>query len=116
MRKLFDECWWKRINDATVTSFYVSNVEDYLGRERMIPKNGEWSAFCANVAALPLDEGSIFIRPWGLAAFDADGKLMASKDMQIESTAGIVTYPAGTQPVWPSALSPIVSEVRNCAR
>ena len=42
---------------ATVTAFYVSNVEMYLQR------NGVWSAFCANVAALPLDTASIFIRP-----------------------------------------------------
>ena len=42
---------------ATVTAFYVSNVEMYLER------NGVWSAFCANVAALPLDSASTFIRP-----------------------------------------------------
>jgi hypothetical protein len=42
---------------ATVTAFYVSNVESYLQR------NGRSLAFCANVAALPLDEASIFIRP-----------------------------------------------------
>jgi hypothetical protein len=42
---------------AIVTAFYVSNVEMYLQR------NGVWRAFCANVAALPLDEASTFIRP-----------------------------------------------------
>jgi len=42
---------------AVVTAFYVSNVEMYLER------NGVWSAFCANVAALPLDPASTFIRP-----------------------------------------------------
>jgi hypothetical protein len=41
---------------ATVTAFYVSNVEDYLQR------NGAWPKFCANVAALPLDSNSVFIR------------------------------------------------------
>ena len=44
---------------ATVTAFYVSNVENYLQR------NGVWPAFCANVAALPLDARSTFIRPGG---------------------------------------------------
>src|SRR5215475_2488463 len=39
-----------------VTAFYVSNVEDYLQR------NGVWSRFCTNVAALPLDSNSVFIR------------------------------------------------------
>lgn len=42
---------------AIVTAFYVSNVEMYLQR------NGVWPKFCANVAALPLDETSLFIRP-----------------------------------------------------
>jgi hypothetical protein len=41
---------------VTVTAFYVSNVEDYLQR------NGVWRRFCANVAALPLDSESVFIR------------------------------------------------------
>jgi hypothetical protein len=42
---------------ATVSAFYVSNVEDYLKR------NGVWPKFCSNVAALPLDPASTFIRP-----------------------------------------------------
>ena len=42
---------------AIVTVFYVSNVEMYLRR------NGVWPAFCANVASLPLDAASTFIRP-----------------------------------------------------
>jgi hypothetical protein len=42
---------------ATVTAFYVSNVEMYLQR------NGVWPAFCANVASMPLDAASLFIRP-----------------------------------------------------
>ena len=41
---------------VTVTAFYVSNVEDYLRG------NGVWPKFCANVAALPLDSDSFFIR------------------------------------------------------
>ena len=42
---------------AIVSAFYVSNVEMYLQR------NGVWPAFCANVASLPLDAASTFIRP-----------------------------------------------------
>jgi hypothetical protein len=41
---------------STVAAFYVSNVEEYLRRE------GTWNSFCANVARLPLDESSTFIR------------------------------------------------------
>jgi len=39
---------------ATVTAFYVSNVEYYL--------DGVRNDFCANVASLPLDENSTYIR------------------------------------------------------
>jgi hypothetical protein len=44
---------------AIVSAFYVSNVEMYLRR------NGVWQTFCANVATLPLDGASTFIRPTG---------------------------------------------------
>ena len=42
---------------ANVTAFYVSNVEDYLRT------NGVWQKFCANVATIPIDTSSLFIRP-----------------------------------------------------
>ncbi len=41
---------------AVVTAFYLSNVEQYLEQD------GTWSAFCRNVATLPLDASSTFIR------------------------------------------------------
>jgi hypothetical protein len=40
---------------ATVSAFYLSNVEQYL-------TGGLWDAFCRNVATLPLDGSSTFIR------------------------------------------------------
>jgi hypothetical protein len=43
-------------HEATVSAFYLSNVEQYLTRE------GTWYSFCANVATLPLDGTSTFIR------------------------------------------------------
>lgn len=46
-----------RDRGAVLTAFYVSNVEDYLRRST------QWPAFCANVAAMPLDASSVFIRP-----------------------------------------------------
>jgi hypothetical protein len=42
--------------EATVSAFYLSNVEQYLSRE------GTWYTFCGNVAMLPLDATSTFIR------------------------------------------------------
>src|SRR5206468_2505492 len=41
---------------ASVSVFYVSNVEEYLRQD------GVWPSFCDNVASLPLDENSTFIR------------------------------------------------------
>ena len=41
--------------DGVVSAFYLSNVEDYL-------VGGLWDSFCANVATLPLDSTSTFIR------------------------------------------------------
>jgi len=42
--------------NGTVGAFYLSNVEQYLAQ------NGKWDAFCRNVATLPLDGSSTFIR------------------------------------------------------
>jgi hypothetical protein len=41
---------------ATVTAFYLSNVEQYLYQDNL------WGAFCSNVASMPLDGASTFIR------------------------------------------------------
>ena len=45
-----------REHGETVSAFYVSNVEQYLFQD------GIWPEFARNVAALPLDESSVFIR------------------------------------------------------
>ena len=42
--------------NATVSAFYVSNVEQYLRLERV------WGSFCGNAARLPVDDASVFIR------------------------------------------------------
>lgn len=42
--------------EGTVTAFYLSNVEQYLQQD------GIWDDFCKNVATLPLDASSTFIR------------------------------------------------------
>jgi hypothetical protein len=44
-------------NDATVSAFYLSNVERYLFERRRA-----WRQFYANVAVLPYDDKSLFIR------------------------------------------------------
>jgi hypothetical protein len=45
-----------RDHGGTVAAFYLSNVEQYLTQD------GLWGTFCANVATLPLDDSSTFIR------------------------------------------------------
>ena len=43
-------------HNATVITFYASNVEEYLF------KSGTWQTFFENVSALPIDRDSMFIR------------------------------------------------------
>ena len=47
---------YTRENGASIAAFYVSNVEQYLRPD------AKWDAFCANVASMPLDDTSTFIR------------------------------------------------------
>ena len=69
---------------ATVSAFYLSNVEMYLQQD------GIWDRFCANVATLPLDETSTFIRSLRGARFGQGGFGLGSE------------------------LGPMASEVRRC--
>ncbi len=80
---------------ATVSAFYLSNVEMYLRQD------GKMDAFCANVAAMPLDASSTFIRsaagrgmmsaPFNQPGFAQGGGLgmfwLALGGMQAETTA-----------------------------
>jgi hypothetical protein len=47
---------YARRNGARVSTFYVSNVEEYLHQD------GVWQAFCGNLASLPIDDTSALIR------------------------------------------------------
>jgi hypothetical protein len=47
---------WVRARGGTVTTFYTSNVEQYLFQSRA------WDAFARNVAALPIDPTSTLLR------------------------------------------------------
>jgi len=48
-----------RDHGATVGIFYLSNVEDYIG--------AKWPAYVANIASLPSDQSSMFIR-WNIGS------------------------------------------------
>ena len=52
-----------REHGAIVNVFYVSNVEDYIGPPRAA--QGTWDTYNRNVASLPIDDSSLFIR-WSL--------------------------------------------------
>ena len=47
---------WVRNRSAKITTFYTSNVENYLFQE------GQWSTFARNIASWPLEETSTLIR------------------------------------------------------
>jgi len=55
-----------RDRGATVTAFYTSNVEQYLFQQ-----GDDWKHFLTNVAGLPLDSSSMFIRSSHFAFGDA---------------------------------------------
>jgi hypothetical protein len=46
-----------REHGAEVTAFYVSNVEEYIASPR-----SAWDSYCRNIALLPLNPASTFIR------------------------------------------------------
>jgi hypothetical protein len=58
---------WLRAHGGVVSAFYVSNVEQYLFMD------GKQGQFYANVATLPIDEKSVFIRPYSMRNFNRDG-------------------------------------------
>jgi hypothetical protein len=90
-----------RAHQATVSMFYLSNVEMYLHRA------GTWGEFCGNVATMPLDEHSVFIRP------SSTGMITVIRN----NGAGGNFYTT-TQGMGGSAgtgLVPIEPEVKNCS-
>lgn len=48
---------WLKARNATVTAFYLSNVEQYLFQDEQ-----NWKSFYTNAGTLPLDSASTFIR------------------------------------------------------
>lgn len=58
---------WLTKQNATVSAYYVSNVEQYLFMD------GKQAAFYANTATLPLTATSVFIRPYSLRTAASGG-------------------------------------------
>ena len=76
-----------KAHGATVSAFYLSNVEQYLYQD------SKWTAFCRNVQTLPLDAASTFIR-------------------SSNNRGGGFAF--GRGPGFVSSLGPIASEVKDC--
>jgi hypothetical protein len=78
-----------RDHGAIVSVFYLSNVEQYLRQD------SKWEAFCANVASMPLDGSSTFIRSirggfgrWSASPRNGFGMFSSSlAGMQAETSA-----------------------------
>ncbi len=61
---------WLKEHHATVSAFYLSNVEQYLNMD------GIWMDFCRNSLELPIDDNSQFIRSYrGSGGFGGGGSL-----------------------------------------
>ncbi len=80
------------LHHATVSVFYTSNVEQYLFGGR--PRGEAWQRFYANVAALPTDARSTFIR----AFFNSQGRFMFRGQVQPDPQPGVVPIPPAIVP------------------
>jgi len=76
-----------RNHGATVTAFYTSNVEQYLFMDT------SWKGFYENVATLPIDGRSVFVR--GLIR-DSYGEYSSSPALPLTSRYETKLFPIGT--------------------
>ncbi len=83
-----------RDHDATVTAFYLSNVEQYLFQDR-----DNWKKFYANAGALPLDKSSTFIRSvfnqMGIGYVNGGYSFMRSQNLLCSMMDTVKAYNAG---------------------
>jgi hypothetical protein len=68
---------WSREHGATVAAFYVSNVEQYLFQQ-----DDEAQRFYRNVATLPVDSTSMFVRSYVGGRFGMDSTLRLKPQSQ----------------------------------
>jgi hypothetical protein len=81
-------------HSATVTAFYLSNVEQYLFQQNG-NQNGGWTYFYDNVATLPLDGTSTFIRSAGGGVRGFGGGGMRSPNVLASMQETIAAVKAG---------------------
>jgi hypothetical protein len=91
---------------AVVTAFYLSNVEQYLRQE------GRLETFrCANVASLPLDAASVFIRPSGtvIGGIVSGGVVSVGQTGRSGTPMTVISMRGG------SPIVPMMAEVKTCS-
>ena len=76
------------LHHATVTAFYTSNVEQYLFH------GDAWQRFYENVAALPINTRSTFIR----AFFNNQGRVFSTQPLPGGTLPGAIPIPNGLVP------------------
>ena len=91
---------YARDHGAIVTTFYLSNVEQYLFQQ-----DDEAQRFYRNVATLPLDSTSTFIRSFSGGMYNASGlelKPQSGRSMQLLSSilATLKAFDAGALTSW----------------
>ena len=75
-----------KAHGGTVSAFYLSNVEQYLYQDR------KWTAFCNNVATLPLDASSTFIRSSSGGGFARGPRFVSSLGAMAEEVKSCGSY------------------------
>jgi hypothetical protein len=83
---------YMREHGGTLTAFYLSNVEQYLFMD------GKQQAFYDNVGTLPINDSSVFIRPYSIRSYQPGlcgvaGFLKRVKAGQIQSNRDAMTCP-----------------------
>ena len=101
-----------RDRGAIVTAFYLSNVEGYL-------RGTLWSDFCENVATMPLDANSVFIRPSIAAARRPEPELRhlhghRRRRCGHQADLAVRPVPVTAPPRRAAPFGAMAEEVRNC--
>lgn len=80
-------------HNATVTAFYLSNVEQYLFQQ-----DDDWRRFYANASTLPIDSTSTFIRSVfnGIAFYRRQGPGLRGQQFLASMMAQLAAFKAGT--------------------
>jgi hypothetical protein len=84
---------WAREHGAKVTTFYTSNVEQYLFQNQV------WREYYDNVATLPIDASSVFIRSYFPSQFRnrlMPGGQVMRQIPELPSSANAMRLPSGT--------------------